>query len=112
MSIEDFLQEINKVSSKYGLDILSLDYTDVTVLCRVGFSFDVFIQVYLNSTKEKLNLALIIGKNRIYGVDKEGGIYHKHPVENSQLHLSLEKEVSLEEFIIESMNILIKLGIL
>ncbi|MCK4278700.1 MAG: hypothetical protein KAW82_05910 [Desulfurellaceae bacterium] len=65
MSIEDFLQEINKVSSKYGLDILSLDYTDVTVLCRVGFSFDVFIQVYLNSTKEKINLALIIGKNRI-----------------------------------------------
>jgi len=89
-----------------------LDYTDVTILCRIGFSHDVFIQVYLNTTKKKLNLALIVGRSRIYGVDNEGGVYHKHPASDPELHIALKEEVSLDEFVIESMGILKEIEIL
>jgi len=33
MTVKEFLHEINMLCSKYGLDILWLDYTDVTALC-------------------------------------------------------------------------------
>jgi len=89
-----------------------LDCTDVTLICRMGYTSDVFIQVYLNCIKQKLNLALIVGQTRIYGVDKEGGIYHKHPVENPELHIPLKEEISLEEFILKNMEILRNLGLL
>jgi len=112
MNIKESLSQIDLLSLKYGLRILSLDYTDVTVLCRIGFSYDVFIQVYLNSAKKKLNLALIVGGSRIYGVDKEGGVYHKHPASNPEIHIHLEKEVSLDEFILESIEILKEIEIL
>ena len=79
---------------------------------RIWYSSDVFIQVYLNSKKEKLNLALVISKNRIYGVDKEGGIYHEHPLDNPETHIPLQKGISLEEFILKSIDILKNLGIL
>ncbi len=114
MKVKVFLEEINLLSIKYGLEILSLDYTDITAMCRIGYSSDIFIQAYLNSKKGKFNLALIVQKSRIYGVDKEGGFYHKHPVYNPESHFPLEseKEVSLEEFILESTEILQKLDIL
>ena len=27
-------------------------------------------------------MALIFGKNRVYGVDGEGGVFHEHPAED------------------------------
>jgi len=57
-------------------------------------------------------LALVISKNRIYGVDKEGGIYHEHPLDNPETHIPLQKGISLEEFILKSIDILKNLGIL
>lgn len=112
MKVGNFLQQLYSLCLKYGLEIFSLDYTDITVFSRIGYSSDVFIQVYLNSKKEKLNLALVISKNRIYGVDKEGGIYHEHPLDNPETHIPLQKGISLEEFILKSIDILKNLGIL
>jgi hypothetical protein len=41
--------------------ILYLDYSDITLISRVGFSPDIFIQIYANIKKEKTNMALIVG---------------------------------------------------
>jgi len=43
------------------------------------FSREVFVQIYANETKEKLNIALVVAGERVYGIDKEGGFYHEHP---------------------------------
>ncbi len=74
-----FVEQILASAEKYGLDVISIDTTDVTLIARVEILPTTFIQVYRNSKKNKLNLALILGVNRIYGFDSEGGMAHEHP---------------------------------
>lgn len=111
MDIKKFLLEIKELSARFGLPILYLDFTDVTLIARIGNSVDVFIQIYLNTEKNKLNMALIIKGERIYGVNGQKNDYHKHPLENPALHLSIEN-TSIEEFFFDSLEILKNLGLL
>lgn len=111
MDIKEFLFKIKELSSKFGLPILYLDFTDVTLIARIGNSTDVFIQIYLNTEKNKLNMALIVKGERIYGVDGQKNDYRKHPLENPTLHLSIEK-ISIEEFFFDSLEILKNSGLL
>ena len=107
--IEEIQALIKDVTARYELKIYHSDHTDVTLLCRFGITPDVFIQVYVNTRKEKLNLALIVSGNRIYGVDKEGGFYHEHPLDNPGSHKKTHA-MGLEEFVIKSLELLKKLG--
>lgn len=111
MDIKKSLSEIKELSSRFGLSILYLDFTDVTLIARIGNSFDVFIQIYLNTKKNKLNMALVVKGERIYGIDGEKDDYHKHPVENPDIHLPVEK-TSVEEFLFDSLEILKNSGLL
>ncbi len=53
-------------------------------------------------------MALVVAGERVYGIDKEGGFYHEHPFENPLLHIEA-KPVEIENFVIESFEILKKL---
>lgn len=61
MAIEELIQIFEDIAGRYGLKILYLDYSDITLISRVGFSPDIFIQIYANIKKEKTNMALIVG---------------------------------------------------
>jgi hypothetical protein len=108
--IEDLIQTINDVSERYGLKLLYLDFTDITLISRIGFSLEIFIQIYANSKKDKLNMSLIVTDERMYGIDKEGGFYHEHPFENPLLHIDA-KSMDIEDFVIKSLEILKKLNL-
>ena len=101
-----FIHEIETISEKYGLKISSIDVTDVTVMARLELLPSIFIQVYRNFKKNKLNMALILGRNRIYGFDSEGGIAHEHPKEDPESHVLNRKEPEIEEFVLNCFNIL------
>ncbi len=63
--IEEVIQAIKDVTGRYGLKLLYLDHTDITLISRIGFSNDIFIQIYANETKEKLNMALVVAGERM-----------------------------------------------
>ena len=65
-----FIHKVENIAEQYGLQIIGLDATDVTLMVRM----EVFIHISRNVKKNKLNMALVLGNNRIYGVDSEGGI--------------------------------------
>lgn len=98
--------EIIHLTEKYGLKIIRFDSTDVTFIARVEFLPMVYIEIYGNLKKEKLNLTLILGNTRIFGVDSEGGFYHEHPPEDPELHIPIKKSIDLDNFIIRSIEIL------
>ena len=108
--IEDLIQTINDVSYRYGLKLLYIDFTDITLISRIGFSQEIFIQIYANSKKDKLNMSLIVTDERMYGIDKEGGFYHEHPFEDPLLHIEA-KSMDIEDFVIKSLRILKKLNL-
>ena len=51
-------------------------------------------------------MALILGRNRIYGFDSEGGIAHERPKEGPESHVLKQKEPDIEEFFLNCLNIL------
>jgi len=56
-------------------------------------------------------MALVVKGERIYGIDGQKNDYHKHPVENPDIHLPVSKR-SIEEFFFDSLEILKNLGLL
>ncbi|MDP3260469.1 MAG: hypothetical protein Q8M34_07785 [Thermodesulfovibrionales bacterium] len=111
MNIEEIVQAVEDIVKRYGLKILYMDYTDITIISRVGLSPAVFIQIYVNAKKEKINMALVVGSERIYGADKEGGFYHEHPFENPSMHVGAER-VEIEDFVVKSLELLNKINLL
>ncbi|MGB9823470.1 hypothetical protein, partial [Thermodesulfovibrio sp.] len=55
---------IQHLALKYKLKIL---YFDFSLIARIGLSSEVFIQIYINTRKEKINLALVVFDDRVYG---------------------------------------------
>ena len=101
-----FIQEIETIAEKYGLKISSIDATDVTIMARLELLPSIFIQIYRNSKKNKLNMALILGRSRIYGFDSEGGTTHEHPKQDPEAHVIKQKEPEIEEFVLDCLNLL------
>ncbi len=110
MNLKNISEAIDGIVKKYELKLLYSDHTDTTLITRIGFSIDLFIQIYANVKKEKINMSLVVTGERIYGIDKEGGFYHEHPFENPSLHIDTE-QVGLEDFVIKSLDILEKINL-
>jgi hypothetical protein len=65
-----------------------------------------FIQIYGNTLKEKLNLALVFKNRRLFGYDSEGGKYHCHPIDSPDEHIFVDEKKSIQDFVRESIEFL------
>lgn len=89
--------------------ILSTSLVFHFLLCPQGMGVidnDLFIQIYGNKLKNKLNLALVFKNRRLYGFDSEGGIYHCHPLDDPDTHDFVDEKKSIHDFVMESMEFL------
>jgi hypothetical protein len=112
MTIPDYIHLVKQISNEYQFEIFYLDVTDNTLLTRLRITGDVFIQFYINSSKYKMNYALIFNKSRIYGIDKEGGKYHEHPFGNADIHKPFAQNIDLEDFKIRSLKYIQEMGLI
>ena len=110
-AVSALARTISDTARKYGLKTLHFDATDVTLITRVGISQEVFLQVYANTKKDKLNMALVVAGERIYGIDNEGGFYHEHPFEDPSCHIAAEK-MDIEDFVVRSLELLRKINLI
>ncbi|MBI1743231.1 hypothetical protein HYR54_09215 [Candidatus Acetothermia bacterium] len=76
-----------------------LDRTDFTLTAQIYIAPDLYVHLYTNAQKNKLNLALIHRGQRLYGEDAEGGIRHLHPFEAPGRHVPMSGPPSLEAFL-------------
>lgn len=60
--------------------------TDFTLSFRLIIRDDLFVQVFSGEKSKNLYIALIEGRQRIYGVDREGDKWHQHPFQNADRH--------------------------
>jgi len=104
--MNDLIHDILNIADTYGLKIINMDTTDVTLMVRMEILPTIYMQIYRNLKKDKLNMALILGNDRVYGVDGEGGIYHEHPAEDPALHVATKERLQIDEFVVRCLNIL------
>lgn len=69
MEISRLAEEAANIAHEYGLAFVEVDRTDNTINLRLRIDDD------------KLGLALVFKKRRLYGYDSEGGAYHCHSFE-------------------------------
>ena len=112
MRLSDIKEQAFAIAREFGFIVFEIDRTAHTINLRIIVDQDIFIQIYANARKVKLNLALTLYGDRIYGHDKEGGTYHLHPFDTPAEHLITEKEKSIREFVLESMIYLEEKGFL
>ncbi len=55
-----------------------LDRGSVLLKARLFVSPDLFVQIYRNDRFDTTNLSLIHNRQRIYGRDYLGGVWHRH----------------------------------
>ena len=63
--------------------------TDTTLSFRLIIREDLFVQVFSGEKSKSLYMALIEGRRRIYGIDREGNEWHVHPFEDADRHKPL-----------------------
>ena len=106
MKLSRIIQETNAIADKYNLQLIEIDSTDNIISLKLLIDNELFIQIYGNTKKEKLNLALVFKNRRLYGYDSEGGRYHCHPINAPDEHIFVDERKSIEEFVQESMKFL------
>jgi len=115
--LDALMQEIQTIVGAYAFirAIADLDRTDNALRLRLVIDETMFIQVYANSKKVKLNFALISLGQRIFGRDSEGGAWHKHPFASPESHEfegDAGNPVTLTEFVMEVEELLLKESLL
>jgi len=56
-----------------------IERTDITLSMRLHIRPGLFVQVFLGTKSGSLYFALIEGRRRLYGIDREAGVWHIHP---------------------------------
>ncbi|MBI5746299.1 MAG: hypothetical protein HZA13_04790 [Nitrospirae bacterium] len=108
MEISGIIEEAKDVAGKYNLELVEIDRTDNIISLKLLIDHELFIQIYGNTGRNKLNLALVFKNKRLYGYDFEGGKYHCHPFDDPDGHISADsrRSISIQEFVQESMRFL------
>jgi hypothetical protein len=112
MKINRIIEEATGIADKYKLQLVEIDSTENINSMKLVIDNELFIQIYGNESNDKLNLALVFKRKRIYGYDSEGERYHCHPFNNPDDHLFTNEKKSIQESAKESMRYLEEKGIL
>ncbi len=66
-----------------------MERTDFTLSLRLYIRSDLFVSVFQGGLTGSLYFALIEGRRRIFGIDRETDEWHLHPYEAPHLHQPL-----------------------
>ena len=70
MDVDSVIKEAHTIARDFGLKLRIIDITDNIVNIKISLDTDLFIQVYANQLKDKLNMNLILKNRRLYGYDR------------------------------------------
>jgi len=68
-----------------------MERTDLTLSLRLTIRPELFVQAFLGDRSGSLYFALVEGRRRIFGIDREGGEWHLHPFDSPDEHEHLSQ---------------------
>ena len=60
--------------------------TDITLSLRLTIRHGLFVQLFVGAKSGSIYMALIEGGQRLFGIDREGGMWHMHPYHAVEKH--------------------------
>lgn len=99
MTVNDLLAELTDSQARFWfIQRSEMERTDATIRLRLIIDESLFVQVFLSEATGRFSLALIQGRERLYGRDKEGGAWHLHPFAAPETHCPTPEGVSYGDF--------------
>jgi hypothetical protein len=87
MTIDELIIEAYSAKDRFWfIDDLQMERTDSTIRLRFSIGPKLFIQVFFSERSGRFSLALIDSSMRLYGRDREHGLWHRHPFEDPSIH--------------------------
>ena len=88
MTIDELLLEALAARDRFWfVQTLQIrDRTDATVTLRFTIGPDLFVQVFFSQRSGRLSFALVGTAGRLYGRDREHGLWHRHPFGQPERH--------------------------
>ncbi len=68
--------------------------SDISLSLRLAIRPGLFVQVFVGERSGSLYMALIEGKRRIFGIDREADEWHSHPFHVPEKHEPLNDDLS------------------
>lgn len=111
-TIEQLLIESNAVAERFWFirQWQVTDRTDGTVTAHFEIGAGLFVQAFLSQRSGRLSLALIGPSGRLFGRDRERGIWRRHPFGSQDVHEATPQGMSsrpVMEFMAEVEDILL-----
>ena len=113
MTIDELVVEASAAKDRFWF-IQSFEITartDATITLCFMIAADLFVQIFFSRRSKRFNMALIGASGRLYGRDREHGLWHRHPFEEPEKHEATPDGVSsrpINQFLAEVEEILIK----
>jgi len=88
MSIDELLLDVQEaVGQTWFIRTFNvIEQTNATVSIHLSLASNLFVQIFLSERSGRFNLALIGPPGRLYGRDREHGVWHRHPFEHPDDH--------------------------
>lgn len=113
MTIDELIVEAAEVRERFWFiqTFKVTDQTDATVTLHFAISPDLSVQIFFSQRSGRCSLALVGTAGRLYGRDKEHGIWHRHPFGQADKHELTPEGMSpqpITQFLAEVGKILIE----
>lgn len=106
LTLDSAYNDALEAARSFALVLRVVDRTDNTLTMLIEIDVDLVVNIYINTKKSKLNMALVWQRRRIFGVDREGGVLHMHPIEAPEAHITTERKIDIQVFLSTAMQYL------
>lgn len=88
MAIESLRIEAQDVLHRawFVKSLIVVEQTNETITMHLRLTSDLFVQVFFSERSGRFSLALVSPAGRIYGRDREHGMWHRHPFGQPDAH--------------------------
>jgi hypothetical protein len=116
-SIDELLNEAIYVSERFWFvqALRMAERTDNTITLHMQITDEMFVQIFFSQRSLRLSFALVNSAGRVYGRDREHGLWHRHPFGQPHEHESTPEGMSsrpLTQFLAEVEELLLTNGLI
>ena len=113
LTIRDLILEAQDTLDRFWFvrDVNIVEQTQATVTVHLTIGADLFVQAFLSESSQRLSFVLVGQSGRLYGRDREHGMWHRHPFGQPEQHEPTPEGMSVQpltQFMAEVEKILVE----
>ncbi len=112
MTLSDWRAELQEAERHFWFvqRLAALEQTDDVLKARLEIQAGLFVHFFCSIVSGRLQMALVLGNERLYGRDRENGQWHLHPFGQADDHITTPEGLSprpLMQFLAEVEQLLL-----